>query len=155
MTPRRPNGSPGTNFGFALILAVLTCVFLLAAPHASADASQQHPTLDEVSTRVNCPTCHRPLSQSNGPASERMRAYIRQHIAMGWTRSAIIDGLVAEYDDESVRAAPKASGIGALAWAAPLAACALLVAFGWYYVRKWASFGTQSAQSALDRSPSS
>jgi cytochrome c-type biogenesis protein CcmH len=57
---------------------------------------------------------------SNAPVAERMRAFIRQRIAAGDTKSEIKDKLVAQFG-ESVLAAPPARGFNLLAWLVPIA----------------------------------
>ena len=89
----------------------------LAAPAA---ASEEHPTLAELERELVCPTCKTTLEMSNAPVAERMRAFIRQRIAAGDTKSEIKDKLVAQFG-ESVLAAPPARGFNLLAWLVPIA----------------------------------
>jgi cytochrome c-type biogenesis protein CcmH len=89
----------------------------LAAPAA---ASEQRPTLAELERELVCPTCKTTLQMSNAPVAERMRAFIRQRIAAGDTKSEIKDKLVAQFG-ESVLAAPPARGFNLLAWLVPIA----------------------------------
>src|SRR5581483_5392660 len=58
----------------------------LAAP---ALASEQHPTQGEIEAELVCPQCHTPLDESDSPIAQQMKAFIRAHIAMGWTKSRI------------------------------------------------------------------
>jgi cytochrome c-type biogenesis protein CcmH len=97
-------------------LIVLGCL-ALAAPAA---ASEEHPTLAELERELVCPTCKTTLQMSNAPVAERMRAFIRQRIAAGDTKSEIKDKLVAQFG-ESVLAAPPARGFNLLAWLVPIA----------------------------------
>ena len=97
-------------------LIVVGCL-ALAAPAA---ASEEHPTLAELERELVCPTCKTTLQMSNAPVAERMRAFIRQRIAAGDTKSEIKDKLVAQFG-ESVLAAPPARGFNLLAWLVPIA----------------------------------
>ena len=97
-------------------LIVVGCL-ALAAPAA---ASEEHPTLAELERELVCPTCKTTLQMSNAPVADRMRAFIRQRIAAGDTKSEIKDKLVAQFG-ESVLAAPPARGFNLLAWLVPIA----------------------------------
>jgi cytochrome c-type biogenesis protein CcmH len=97
-------------------LIVVSCL-TLAAPAA---ASQEHPTLGELERELVCPTCKTTLQMSNAPVADRMRAFIRERIAAGDTKSEIKDKLVAQFG-ESVLAAPPARGFNLLAWLVPIA----------------------------------
>jgi cytochrome c-type biogenesis protein CcmH len=97
-------------------LIVVSCL-ALAAPAA---ASEEHPTLAELERELVCPTCKTTLQMSNAPVADRMRAFIRERIAAGDTKSEIKDKLVAQFG-ESVLAAPPARGFNLLAWLVPIA----------------------------------
>jgi cytochrome c-type biogenesis protein CcmH len=99
-----------------LALIVLGCL-ALAAPAA---ASEERPTLAELERELVCPTCKTTLQMSNAPVADRMRAFIRQRIAAGDTKSEIKDKLVAQFG-EGVLAAPPARGFNLLAWLVPIA----------------------------------
>ncbi|HSP72788.1 MAG TPA: cytochrome c-type biogenesis protein CcmH [Gaiellaceae bacterium] len=116
---------------FAVVVAALA----LAAP---ALASEQHPTLNELEGEVMCPTCHVTLDMSDSPIAQRMKAFIKQRIAAGDTRSAIEAKLVAQFG-QGVLAAPPKKGFGLLAWLLPLVGIlggAAALAFGAW---KWSS----------------
>jgi cytochrome c-type biogenesis protein CcmH len=102
----------------------LLAMLLLAAP---ALASEQHPTLEELETEVNCPTCKTTLALSNAPVADRMREFIRTRIAAGDTKSEIKAALVDEFG-EGILAAPPKEGLNLLAWALPLAGLAVAAA---------------------------
>jgi len=119
-----------------LLLGVLTLA--LAGP---ALASQQHPTQNELEAELVCPQCKEPLDESNSPIAQQMKAYIRQHIALGWTKSRIVDSLVGPPNNlgPSVLGVPRKHGFDLLAWVLPLggiAAGALALAGGaWAWSR--------------------
>jgi cytochrome c-type biogenesis protein CcmH len=101
-------------------LLVAALLLALAGP-TSATASEERPTLADLEDEVVCPVCTpETLEQSNSPVAERMRAFIRQRIAAGDTKSEIKEKLVAQFG-EQVLAAPPKSGFNVLAWALPLA----------------------------------
>jgi cytochrome c-type biogenesis protein CcmH len=99
------------------LLPVLLAALIVGVP--AALASEQHPTLNELEGQVMCPTCGTPLSMSDAPAANRIRAFVVARIRAGDTRSEIMDKLVAQFGPE-IRAAPPASGFGLLAWLLPL-----------------------------------
>jgi cytochrome c-type biogenesis protein CcmH/NrfF len=95
----------------------------LAGP---AFASEQHPTQSELEAELVCPQCKEPLDESSSPIAQQMKAYIRQHIAMGWTKSRIVDSLVGPPNNlgPSVLGVPRKHGFDLLAWLLPLAGIA-------------------------------
>jgi cytochrome c-type biogenesis protein CcmH len=115
----------------------LTFVFvLLLAAAAPAAASEQHPTLAELERELICPTCKTTLQMSNAPVADRMRAFIRQRIAAGDTKSEIKDKLVAQFG-EGVLAAPPARGFNLLAWLVPIAGGLIAVVAVGILARRW------------------
>ena len=98
-------------------LALVFAALVLTAP---ALASETHPTQDELETELVCPECHSPLDESNSPIAQQMKAYIRQHIAMGWTKSRIENALVAQLGP-GVLGVPATHGFDLLAWVIPFA----------------------------------
>jgi cytochrome c-type biogenesis protein CcmH len=101
-------------------LLAAALLLALAVPTA-ATASEERPTLADLEDEVVCPVCTpETLEQSNSAVADRMRAFIRQRIAAGDTKSEIKEKLVAQFG-EQVLAAPPKSGFNVLAWALPLA----------------------------------
>lgn len=105
-----------------LLLAALALA--LAGP---ALASEQHPTQSELEAELVCPQCHEPLDESTSPIAQQMKAYIRKHIAMGWTKSHIVDSLVGPPNNlgPSVLGVPRKHGFDLLAWVLPLGGIAV------------------------------
>ena len=101
----------------ALALAAL----VLAAP---AVASEERPTAAELESELVCPVCESTLDTSNAPVALRMKAFIRQRIAAGDTKSEIKAELVDQFG-ESVLAVPPKRGFELIAWLLPLAGLAL------------------------------
>ena len=105
------------------LLVALACVALATAPPAGA--SERHPSQTELEGEVMCPVCTpETLQQSNSPVAARIRAFIRERIEAGDSKSEIKEKLVAEFG-EGVLAAPPKSGFNLLAWILPLAGLAI------------------------------
>ena len=124
----------------------LLCVLALAAP---AFASEQQPTLAELEREVICPTCHTTLELSSAPIADRMRAFIRQRIAAGDTKSEIKEKLVANFG-EGVLAAPPKKGFNLLAWVLPLAGAAVALVVLALAARRWARSRPESERGGPD-----
>jgi cytochrome c-type biogenesis protein CcmH len=95
-------------------------VLLALALAPAALASEEHPTQAELEGELVCPTCHTTLDQSNAPVALRMKAFVRERIAAGDTKSEIKDRLVAQFG-KGVLAAPETEGFDLLAWVLPVA----------------------------------
>jgi cytochrome c-type biogenesis protein CcmH/NrfF len=106
-----------------LVLAAAAAL-VFAAP---TFASQQHPTQGELEAELVCPTCHTPLDESDSPVAQQMKRYIREHIAMGWTKSRIVDSLVGPPNNlgPAILGVPRTHGFDLLAWILPLAGIGL------------------------------
>jgi cytochrome c-type biogenesis protein CcmH len=116
------------------VLALIGLLALVLA--APAAASERRPTLAEVESELYCPTCHEPLAASTSPIANRMRAFIRDRIRAGDTKSEIKAKLVRQFG-EGVLAAPPARGFNLLAWLLPIVgAAAALVVVG-VLARRW------------------
>jgi cytochrome c-type biogenesis protein CcmH len=133
-------------------LALILVIALAAA--GTAAASEQRPTLAELEDELVCPTCKTTLAMSNAPIAERMRAFIRERIAAGDTKSEIKDKLVAQFG-ESVLAAPPARGFNLLAWVVPIAGGLAALVAGALLARRWSRSrpGPSSGASADGRRP--
>lgn len=118
-----------------LLVAAVAALLVLAPP---ALASQQHPTLNELENEVMCPVCGTTLSQSDSPAAEQIKQFIRTAIARGDTKGEIEDALVRNYG-EQILASPPKHGFNLLAWVLPLVGIGLggvvLGAAAWRWTR--------------------
>jgi cytochrome c-type biogenesis protein CcmH/NrfF len=133
------------------LLAVAAAVLSLAAP---ALASEQHPTQDEIESELVCPQCHTPLDESDSPIAQQMKAYIRRHIAMGWTKSRIEDSLAAQPGlGRAIFGVPRKHGFDLLAWVLPLGGIAVggvaLGAGAWVWSRNRSSSEGLDAQAPV------
>jgi cytochrome c-type biogenesis protein CcmH len=115
-----------------LALIVVLCL----AAVGPAAASEKHPTLAELERELVCPTCKTTLQMSNAPVADRMRAFIRQRIAAGDTKSEIKDKLVAQFG-EGVLAAPPAHGFNLLAWLVPIVGGLIAAVVVAIVARRW------------------
>ena len=108
-------------------MRLLLVAVLALALAGAALASEQRPSQGELEAELVCPQCHEPLDESNSPIAQQMKAYIRQHIAMGWTKSRIVDSLVGPPNNlgPSVLGVPRKHGFDLLAWLLPLAGIAV------------------------------
>jgi cytochrome c-type biogenesis protein CcmH len=115
-------------------LVVLLAALVLAPV---AVASEQAPTLAELEKEVVCPTCHTTLELSSSLIADRMRAFIRERIAAGDTKSEIKARLVDEFG-EGVLAAPPRRGFNLIAWLLPAAGAAAAGVLLALAARRWA-----------------
>jgi cytochrome c-type biogenesis protein CcmH len=117
--------------------AVALAAFVLAAP---AGASEERPTAAELESELVCPVCESTLDTSNAPVALRMKAFIRERIAAGDTKSEIKAALVDQFG-QAVLAVPPKRGFELVAWLLPLAGLALgavvvgLLAWRWSHAR--------------------
>ena len=117
--------------------AVALAALVLAAP---AGASEQRPTAAELESELVCPVCESTLDTSNAPVALRMKAFIRERIAAGDTKSEIKAALVDQFG-QAVLAVPPKRGFELVAWLLPLAGLALgavvvgLLAWRWSHAR--------------------
>jgi cytochrome c-type biogenesis protein CcmH/NrfF len=135
-----------------LVVVGLAALALIAA--APATASEQHPTQAELEADLVCPACHEPLDESSSPIAQQMKAFIRTHIAMGWTRSRIEDSLVAQLGPD-VLGVPSDHGFDLLFWLLPFTGIALgAVAVGtgawWWSRNRGGGGGGPPAMATLD-----
>ena len=96
--------------------AAALIALLLAAP---AGASETRPTAAELESELVCPVCETTLDTSNAPVALRMKAFIRQRIAAGDTKSEIKAALVDQFGP-AVLAEPPKHGFELVAWVLPL-----------------------------------
>ncbi|MGH3030362.1 MAG: cytochrome c-type biogenesis protein [Gaiellaceae bacterium] len=128
---------------------VLIVVLALSAA-GSALASEERPTLAELERELWCPTCNAPLALSDAPVADRIRAFVRERIDAGDTKSEIKAALVDSFG-EDVLAAPPREGFNLLAWLLPLAGgLAAAIALG-IAARRW-SRGRPEGESSPDPS---
>jgi cytochrome c-type biogenesis protein CcmH len=117
-------------------LLLLTAFVLAVAAAGCGGEDDETPTLAELEKRYICPTCQTTLELSNAPVAERMRAFIRERIAAGDSRSEIDEALVADFGEE-VLAAPPKEGFNLLAWVLPLLGGALAMGVLAFALVRW------------------
>lgn len=102
---------------FVLVLLItflfpLVCLADVSADQAAVEAS-------EISGNVMSPFCPgRLLSDCPSNQAAQLRQKIEQRIESGESKDTVIDWIYAVYGD-GLRAAPKKSGFGLVAWVAP------------------------------------
>jgi cytochrome c-type biogenesis protein CcmH len=121
----------------ARTFAVIIGALVLAGP---AVASEANPTLEELEKELTCPTCKTSLELSDAPVADQIRAFVRERIAAGDTKTEIKDRLVAEFG-EGVLAAPPREGFNLLAWVLPLAGIALGAVLVGLLLWRWSRTG--------------
>jgi cytochrome c-type biogenesis protein CcmH/NrfF len=118
-----------------LVAALIALALVLATP---AWGSEQHPTQSEIESELVCPTCHEPLDESTSPIAQDMKAQIRTHIALGWTKSEIENWLVAQPGlGPQILGVPRTHGFDLIAWVLPFTGIGLgavgLAGGAWYW----------------------
>ena len=132
----------------AAALALIALV--LVAP---AGASEQRPTAAELESELVCPVCETTLDTSNAPVVLRMKAFIRERIAAGDTKSEIKAALVDQFGP-AVLAVPPKKGFELIAWVLPLAGLALGVAVVGMLAWRWShTRGAEDASSTDSTEP--
>ena len=132
--------------------ALALIALVLAAP---AGASEQRPTAAELESELVCPVCETTLDTSNAPVALRMKAFIRERIAAGDTKSEIKAALVDQFGP-AVLAEPPKRGFELIAWVLPLAGLALgvvvvgLLAWRWSHTRSGEDEPSPEAAEPLD-----
>jgi cytochrome c-type biogenesis protein CcmH len=119
-------------------LLLLATLVALLVPGAAAVAATTQPKFDpvELERELMCPTCKSPLYLSHSPAADRIRAYVADKAAQGWTKQQVKDALEADFGP-SILAVPKAEGFGLAAWLVPIGAVlgglvvAIVLAVAW------------------------
>ncbi|HEX8975140.1 MAG TPA: cytochrome c-type biogenesis protein CcmH [Solirubrobacteraceae bacterium] len=130
MSPRRRRRRRiVTALSAALLMACCVC------PAAGA-AARSHADFIQVQNDVMCVACHEPLAVAQSPEAFSERAYIRQLIAQGLTRTQIEKNLVANYGP-AVLAKPPAEGFNLVIYILPPAVLAIGIAFLLYTLPKW------------------
>lgn len=137
------------------VVVVLTWLFLFAfvmttasqagaaAPVLPSETIEQRrarpvTSVAAVEPTVMCPSCDTTLDHSDSPAADRMRAWIEEAVAAGWTAEEIRDGLVDEYGgNEAILAVPRARGIGMLVWIVPLLVVLVAGTSAAFVLRSW------------------
>ena len=137
-------------------LLILALLALLAAPGADA-ADVCSPTALE--SQVMCPTCEgQTLDQSQAPAAQRVKAFIRERSRAGESCDEIKAQLVADFG-ERILAAPPRKGFNLLAWLLPIvgllvgAAAVAAAAWRWSQARDPESAPVASSPAGNGRVP--
>ena len=98
---RDPAGAPGLVRALAIGLLALVLA-------GAAAANEARPTASELESELVCPVCETTLDTSDAPIARRMKAYIRERIAAGDTKSEIKAQLVEQFGPTRARGAAEA-----------------------------------------------
>ncbi len=102
---------------FLCSLAISGLLLVLAGRAAAAPRT----TYFEVVREFRSVTCQgETLEQCTSPASEALKAFIREKVEQGWTKEEIVRAVVAEYG-EGILAAPPRRGMAWWLWVTPFA----------------------------------
>lgn len=115
-------------------------VLLLVFPALSlADKVSEDPVerrMLGIAKDLRCAVCqNQPVSESNAPLAQDMRAIIREQIAAGKSDDEIRNYFVERYGDY-VLMKPPARGFGVLVWIGPLALFAVIAVGGFLFLRR-------------------
>jgi cytochrome c-type biogenesis protein CcmH len=128
------------------LLAAALAALALAAPAA---ASEQRPTASELESELVCPVCETTLDTSNAPVALRMKAFIRERIDAGDTKSEIKAKLVADFGP-AVLAVPPRKGFDWIAWLLPLGGLAVAAVAVGAVAWRWSRREEEPAPEPLD-----
>ena len=121
--------------------------FLALALASPALASEARPTAAELESELVCPVCESTLDTSNAPVALRMKAFIRERIAAGDTKSEIKAQLVDEFGP-AVLAVPPKRGFDWIAWLLPLAGLAVAAVAVGGLAWRWSRARTDEPEAA-------
>jgi cytochrome c-type biogenesis protein CcmH len=118
-----------------------------AAVPAQEPAAQK--TARELAHELMSPFCPgRTLADCPSPQAAQLRDHIRARLDSGATRAEVVDELYATYGD-TILGAPRARGLGLLAWIVP---GVFLLAGVWFIVR-WARHSRRGPPDGVPPSP--
>jgi cytochrome c-type biogenesis protein CcmH len=119
--------------------AVFLSLLLLLAPAAFADSVSEDPLerrMLGIARDLRCAVCqNQPVSESNAPLAQDMRAIIREQIRAGKSDDEIRTYFVERYGDY-VLMKPPARGFGAIAWIGPLVLFVVIAVGGFLFLRR-------------------
>ena len=131
------------------LLAAICAVLILATAAAPAVASVDILSLEQ---QLKCPTCEVPLNVSNAPSALRIKAYIEEKAAAGWSSNQIEQSLVQQFGRDILATPPK-SGFDLIVWLVPAALIiAGLVAIP-LIARAWIRRNRAAARAGVTPSP--
>lgn len=127
-------GRSDTCRGRAAAAALGLVLWTLATLGAHAQTNDEQAW--RIAQELQCPVCQgQSVAESNSQLAIQMRALIREKLAAGESRDAILQFFVERYG-EPVLMAPRLGGFNAVAWIAPYAGLAAAVAFLIWAVRR-------------------
>jgi cytochrome c-type biogenesis protein CcmH/NrfF len=139
-----------TTVGTALLL--LTATAALAAGPATATSATPRASFTEIESDVMCIACHEPLAVAQSPEAFSERAYIRQLIGEGLTKSQIEKQLVAQYGP-AILAKPPAHGFNLLIYILPSVLLAIGIVTLVITIPRWRRRTRYAASTPLPAGP--
>jgi cytochrome c-type biogenesis protein CcmH len=135
-----------------VLLLALALALATALSPAAAMAAPPRASLTQIENDVMCVACHESLAVAQSPEAFSERAYIRQLIAQGMTRSQIERELVAQYGP-AVLGKPPARGFNLLIYVLPPVLLAIGIATLLVTIPKWRQRSRLAASSPLPAGP--
>jgi cytochrome c-type biogenesis protein CcmH len=133
-------------------VAVALAALAFAAPAAATAATEERPSAAELESELVCPVCEATLDTSNAPVALRMKAFIRERIAAGDTKSEIKAELVDQFGP-AVLAVPPRKGFDWIAWLLPLGGIAVAAVAVGALAWRWSHARADEEPDALDPEP--
>lgn len=117
------------------LFVVLALLIGIGVASGSAAAATPRFSQSELEGELMCPTCGEALDMSHAPVADRIRAYIANRRAAGWTKKETKDALVQQFGPSVLATPPRDAG-GNLIWALPVIAVAVGVAISVVALRR-------------------
>jgi len=113
------------------VVALIIMCLAVAPACASVD-------LLYLEQQLKCPTCDTPLNVSSAPSALRIKAFIEEKAAQGWSTSQIEQSLVTQFGRDILATPPK-SGFDLLVWLVPAAFVVAGLGALPFVARSWSS----------------
>jgi cytochrome c-type biogenesis protein CcmH len=131
-------------------IAASVCALVVALSLAVPAAASVN--ILALEQQLQCPTCNTPLNVSNAPSALRIKAYIEQKAAAGWSASQIEQSLVQQFGRDILATPPK-SGFDLIVWVVP--AVLIIAGLGTipFITRAWARRSRHVSPTVIGASP--
>jgi cytochrome c-type biogenesis protein CcmH len=119
------------------VLGAVVVVALAIGGVRSAGSHSASARVSHIASEVRCPTCEGlSAEQSDAPASQAIRALIRDKVDAGYSDKQILAYLVDRYGQD-ILLRPRSNGVSALVWALPVAGLVLALAGLVFAFARW------------------
>lgn len=105
-----------------VLILIMSTVAVSCAPTSDSEPAPQYDEAEAyaIDSMIMCPVCPaETIDQAQVPISRQMKQIIREKLAEGYTREAILEYFVERYG-ESILAAPPKRGFNLVAWIFPI-----------------------------------